>query len=93
LTGNYENLEADQQLSNASNSLFTDGKFESDWIREVAAGFGFGARVDIQNFVIRLDLASPFRVPYRPENDRWNFPFFGDKGNKMTLNFAIGYPF
>ncbi|WP_338039253.1 BamA/TamA family outer membrane protein [Maribacter litopenaei] len=66
LTGNYENLEADQQLSNASNSLFTDGKFESDWLREVAAGFGFGARVDIQNFVIRLDLASPFRVPYRP---------------------------
>ena len=93
LTGNYENLEADQQLSNASNSLFTDGKFESDWLREVAAGFGFGARVDIQNFVIRLDLASPFRVPNRPINDRWNIPFFGDKGNKMTLNFAIGYPF
>lgn len=93
LTGNYENLEADQERSNASNSLFIDGKFESDWIREVAAGFGFGARVDIQNFVIRLDLASPFRVPYRPENDRWNIPFFGDKANKMTLNFAIGYPF
>ncbi|MDC6403703.1 BamA/TamA family outer membrane protein [Maribacter sp. PR66] len=93
LTGSYEDLEADQQQSAASNSLFTDGKFESDWISEVAAGFGFGARVDIQNFVIRLDLASPFRIPYRPENDRWNIPFFGDKGNRMTLNFAIGYPF
>ncbi|WP_317131722.1 translocation and assembly module lipoprotein TamL [Maribacter flavus] len=93
LTGSYEDLEADQQQSAASNSLFTDGKFESGWISEVAAGFGFGARVDIQNFVIRLDLASPFRIPYRPENDRWNIPFFGDKGNRMTLNFAIGYPF
>ncbi|RRQ49489.1 hypothetical protein DZC72_02460 [Maribacter algicola] len=93
LTGNYDELEADQRNSNFSNTLFTDGTFESDWIREVAAGFGFGARVDIQNFVIRLDLASPFRVPNRPINDRWNIPFFGDKGNKMTLNFAIGYPF
>lgn len=93
LTGNYDNLEADQEDSNFSNNLFTDGKFESDWLKEVAAGFGFGARVDIQNFVIRLDLASPFRVPYQPENDRWNIPFFGNNGNKMTLNFAIGYPF
>ncbi len=93
LTGNYDDLETDQQDSNFSNNLFTDGKFESDWLKEVAAGFGFGARVDIQNFVIRLDLASPFRVPYQPENDRWNIPFFGNNGNKMTLNFAIGYPF
>lgn len=93
LTGNYDDLETDQQDSNFSNTLFTDGKFESDWIKEVAVGFGFGARVDIQNFVIRLDLASPFRVPYQPENDRWNIPFFGNNGNKMTLNFAIGYPF
>lgn len=93
LTGNYEDLENDQQTSNSSNTLFTDGKFESDWLNEVAAGFGFGLRVDIQNFVIRFDLASPFRVPYQPENDRWNVPFFGNNGNKATLNFAIGYPF
>ena len=93
LTGNYEDLENDQQTSNSSNTLFTDGKFESDWLNEVAAGFGFGLRVDIQNFVIRFDLASPFRVPYQPKNDRWNVPFFGNNGNKATLNFAIGYPF
>lgn len=93
LTGNYDELENDQQNSTSSNSLFTDGKFESDWLNEVAAGFGFGLRVDIQNFVIRFDLASPFRVPSRPENDRWNVPFFGNKGNNATLNFAIGYPF
>ncbi|MCK0160830.1 BamA/TamA family outer membrane protein [Allomuricauda sp. F6463D] len=93
LTGNYEDLEVDQENSDSSSTLFTDGKFESDWLQEVGAGFGFGLRVDIQNFVIRFDLASPFRVPYQPENDRWNIPFFGNNGNKMTLNFAIGYPF
>ena len=93
LTGDYSDIETDQQNSVFSQTLFTDGKFEKDWLKEVAAGAGFGMRLDIQNFVIRLDLASPFRVPYQPENNRWNVPFFGNNGNKMTLNFAIGYPF
>jgi len=93
LTGNYDDLEDDQENSGSSSTLFTDGKFESDWLQELGAGFGFGLRVDIQNFVIRFDLASPFRVPYQPKNDRWNIPFFGNNGNTATLNFAIGYPF
>lgn len=93
LTGDYSDIEEDQQNSNFSQSLFVDGKFEKDWLKEVAAGAGFGVRLDIQNFVIRLDLASPFRIPYLPEENRWNVPFFGNNGNKMTLNFAIGYPF
>ncbi|MGC1516253.1 MAG: BamA/TamA family outer membrane protein, partial [Maribacter sp.] len=70
LTGDFSDFEADQQNSNFSQSLFTDGKFEKDWLKEVAAGFGFGVRLDIQNFVIRLDLASPIRVPYLPEDNR-----------------------
>ncbi|MEH6779779.1 BamA/TamA family outer membrane protein [Maribacter arcticus] len=93
LTGNYSDIEDDQLTSSFSQTLFTDGKFEKDWLKEVAAGVGFGLRLDIQNFVIRLDLASPLRVPYLPENNRWNVPFFGNVDNNMTLNFAIGYPF
>ena len=93
LTGDYSDIEDDQQNSNFSQTLFTDGKFEKDWLTEVAVGVGFGMRLDIQNFVIRLDLASPLRVPYLPKNNRWNTPFFSDLDNNMTLNFAIGYPF
>ena len=93
LTGNYSDIEDDQLRSSFSQTLFTDGQFEKDWLKEVAAGVGFGLRLDIQNFVIRLDLASPLRVPYLPENNRWNVPFFGNVDNNMTLNFAIGYPF
>lgn len=93
LTGDYSDLEAEQSTSILSEDLFTNGKFESDWLKEVAAGFGFGLRVDVQNFVIRLDLASPFRIPYLPEDERWNVPFFGNVDNNLTLNFAIGYPF
>lgn len=93
LTGDYSDIEEDQLTSSFSETLFTDGKFENDWIKEVAAGVGFGVRLDIQNFVIRLDLASPLRIPYQKENERWNVPFFGNADNNMTLNFAIGYPF
>ncbi|APQ17756.1 translocation and assembly module lipoprotein TamL [Maribacter hydrothermalis] len=93
LTGDYSDIEADQLNSSFSETLFTDGKFEKDWLKEVAAGVGFGVRLDIQSFVIRLDLASPLRIPYLDENDRWNVPFFGKADNNMTLNFAIGYPF
>lgn len=93
LTGDYSDIEQDQQNSNFSQTLFTDGKFEKDWLKEVAVGVGFGMRLDIQNFVIRLDLASPLRVPFLPEKERWNAPFFSDLDNNLTLNFAIGYPF
>ncbi|MEP0085712.1 MAG: BamA/TamA family outer membrane protein [Maribacter dokdonensis] len=93
LTGDYSELEEDQLNSSFSETLFTDGKFEKDWLTEVAAGVGFGLRLDVQNFVIRLDLASPLRIPYEAKNERWNVPFFGNTDNNMTLNFAIGYPF
>ncbi|MDO6471474.1 BamA/TamA family outer membrane protein [Maribacter sp. 1_MG-2023] len=92
LTGDYSSLVEDS-TSSSSLLLFTDGKFDKDWLSEVAAGVGFGLRVDIQSFVIRLDLASPLRIPYLNKNERWNVPFFGNADNNMTLNFAIGYPF
>ncbi|WP_282074601.1 BamA/TamA family outer membrane protein [Maribacter aquivivus] len=93
LTGDYSDLLDDESISTSSEALFTDGKFEKDWLSEVAAGVGFGVRLDIQSFVIRLDLASPLRIPYLEKNKRWNAPFFGNADNNMTLNFAIGYPF
>jgi len=73
--------------------LKTQGKFDKDWIKELGAGVGFGLRVDIQSFVIRLDLASPIRVPYLPEGERSRIPFFDGGDDNLMFNFAIGYPF
>ena len=73
--------------------LQTEGKFENDWARELGIGAGFGLRVDIQSFVIRLDLASPIQVPYLPEGERIRVPFFDGGDNNFVFNFAIGYPF
>ena len=51
-------------------------------------GTGIGARIDVQGFVIRLDLAAPFHDPSLPEGERLDFKF-----DEPILNFAIGYPF
>jgi outer membrane protein insertion porin family len=75
-----------------NDELFEKGKFDSDWLSEVAVGLGFGLRLDIQNFVIRLDVASPMRVPFLPKGDRNKVPFF-ENDNNTVFNFAIGYPF
>lgn len=73
------------------------GKFEAgDVLNELAVGTGVGLRIDVEFFVIRLDIGIPVRVPYLPKGDRFvlsdfNGSFSGE--NSMTLNIAIGYPF
>ena len=59
-------------------SAFKAGSF----LKELAVGAGVGLRVDIQFFVIRLDLAFPLQAPYgKPDN------------GSGRVNLAIGYPF
>ncbi|WP_378173510.1 BamA/TamA family outer membrane protein [Aquimarina sp. SS2-1] len=69
------------------NDALSGGKFSSNFLSELGAGAGVGLRVDIQNFVIRFDLAAPFLDPSEVEK---GFDF--DVANPI-LNFAIGYPF
>lgn len=83
--------ESDEGIS-FNDELFEKGKFDSDWLSEVGVGLGLGLRLDIQNFVIRLDVASPLRVPFLPKGERNKIPFF-DNDNNTIFNFAIGYPF
>ncbi|MFD0933163.1 BamA/TamA family outer membrane protein [Psychroflexus salinarum] len=66
------------------NEATPGGKFNSDFINEIGAGVGLGLRVDIQGFVIRLDLANAVKEP----TTTWYFDSFNP-----ILNFAIGYPF
>lgn len=68
----------------------------SNLLDELAVGTGLGLRVDIEFFVIRLDVGIPLRVPYLPKGERFVLSDF--KGsfsgeNSMVLNIAIGYPF
>ncbi|MGJ3235241.1 BamA/TamA family outer membrane protein [Marivirga sp.] len=73
-----------------------NGQFTSNWINEMAIGSGIGLRLDIEFFVIRLDVATPIRKP-SPDGFQWQDRF--ELGNKawrqenINWNFGIGYPF
>ncbi len=73
-----------------------DGKFTSNWINEVAIGSGIGLRLDIEFFVIRLDVATPLRKP-TDNGFQWQNSFeIGKKSwrqENINWNFGIGYPF
>lgn len=74
------------------------GKFSKDFLSEFAVGAGVGLRLDFSILILRLDLATPLRIPYYQKGDRWTFNKinFGDKTwrrDNLILNIAIGYPF
>ncbi len=65
---------------------------------QLAMGGGIGLRLDVSFFVLRLDVAIPFRKPYLPENERWVLddinPGSGAwRQENVVFNLAIGYPF
>ena len=65
---------------------------------QLAIGGGIGLRLDVSFFVLRLDVAVPFRKPYLPAEGRWVFDDFAPgnaswRQENVVFNLAIGYPF
>lgn len=81
-------LDAGNVWNSKLNEQLPGGKFSSNFLNELGIGGGAGLRVDIQNFVIRFDLAVPFHDPGLAKGERWIFAI-----DEPVLNFAIGYPF
>lgn len=80
------------------NEALGGGAFSKNWINEMGVGAGFGLRLDIEFFVIRLDVATPLRKPLSTETGfEWQNEFrLGSKSwrkDNIIWNFAIGYPF
>ncbi len=73
------------------------GKFEWDsFYKQLAIGFGYGLRIDLDILVIRFDWAFPLYTPYIQEGSRWNdIDFLSKQWRKdnIILNISIGYPF
>ncbi|MEA5139800.1 translocation and assembly module lipoprotein TamL [Arcicella rigui] len=66
--------------------------------KEIAVGTGFGVRVDLSFFVLRLDWAVKVIDPSLAENNRWvlfkpSSKLPSNYQNPLVLNFGIGYPF
>ncbi len=67
-------------------------------LNQLAVGGGVGLRVDAKIFVIRFDLATPFRKPWLPEGQKWVIDQINLGNNEwrkqnLILNIGIGYPF
>lgn len=79
------------------NSAIPGGKFTKDWYRQIAMGFGYGFRIDIEFIVVRFDFATPLRTPYNNASERWidGIGIWKSRGfnENVTFNFSIGYPF
>jgi len=82
-----------------NNDLLPGAQFKLEKaFKELAVGGGFGLRVDLNFFIIRLDLATPIRKPWLAEGERWvlDDAKFGNSAwrkQNIILNIAIGYPF
>jgi outer membrane protein insertion porin family len=80
------------------NPLKPGAKFEKDFLSELGVGAGVGLRIDVNFFVLRLDVAFPLRKPYLPKGERWVLDQidFGSKewrSSNLIFNLGIGYPF
>jgi len=78
---------------------FPGGEFTFDnFYRQIGIGTGIGLRLDIDYFVLRLDVAFPLRDPSLPVGDRWLVdkirPWDSDwRQDQLVWHIAIGYPF
>jgi outer membrane protein insertion porin family len=66
--------------------------------KELCMDVGTGIRVDLDIFVIRLDIGIPVRKAWLPEKDRWSWDEvdFSNKSwrkENLIFNIAFGYPF
>lgn len=61
----------------------------NSFYKQIAAGVGAGARIDLKFFVFRVDMAFKAFDPTQVENERW---VLGSDW-KPTTHIAIGYPF
>jgi len=76
---------------NKSNSETPGGEFNSKYfLKELAINAGTGIRLDLNFFVLRLDVGIPLKKPWLPESDRWVNKF---DASSIVYNIAFGYPF
>lgn len=74
------------------NESFPGGQFKFDkFYKQLAVDAGFGLRLDLSFFLIRLDVAVPLCDPAYDEAHRWRVSKL--QWRDVVWNFGIGYPF
>ena len=82
-----------------NDSTYTEkpgAKFNSKFLSQLAVDAGIGIRLDLNVFVVRLDIGFPLRKPWEKNPwviDRIDFNSGTWKRENIVYNLAIGYPF
>jgi len=64
-------LDAGNVWTVAEDTNRVGGQFSKDWYKEIALAAGFGVRLDLEYFIIRVDLGFPIYNPALPEGARF----------------------
>ncbi len=77
---------------NKANVQFPGGEFLlNKFANQIAIGAGFGTRIDLDFFIIRIDAAIPLKDPSKAESRKWVIANSGFRD--FVINFGIGYSF
>jgi len=77
---------------NKPNTQFPGGEFLlNKFADQIAIGAGFGARIDFNFFIIRIDAAIPFKDPSRSKEREWVIA--NSSFRDFVIHFGIGYSF
>jgi outer membrane protein assembly factor BamA len=73
------------------------GQFTSNWYKEIAVSAGLGLRLDLDFFIVRLDVGIPVTNPALPDGERWIFQtnrpqFIKEATDKFGPNYAQFVP-
>ena len=76
-----------------SNEVEPEAHFKwSTFPAGIALNWGFGARLNLNFLLIRVDMGIRLRDPARPEGERW-VPTNEWLNNNFAIHFGVGYPF
>lgn len=85
-------LDAGNVWLNKKNAEVPNGEIKWERLfKDLALSSGAGVRLDLDFFVLRLDIGIPLRSPALPENNRWIIQDL--KFRNVMFNLAFGYPF
>jgi len=74
-----------------------NSEITQDFYKQIAVGTGFGLRMDLTFFILRVDLGLKMRNPYPNEEDYYWINYGGGfrnaSFNDFNYNIQVGYPF